>query len=280
VIVVDSSPNDKTRTLTAGYANALSSIRYIFEEQKGHSVARNRGCLEAGGAYLIYLDDDATIPVNYLENVVRVISDYSPDIIGGPVYPVYTCPKPWWFSDDFEIRKYENQSGFSRSCGISGGNFIIRKSILQLLGLFDPGYGMSGSKLGMLDERKVLETYRFQTAPERQKVYYSLDCYIDHYTPADKMRLNYMLRRSFVAGEALYQMYVDITGKPDHKKGVDLYVRGFLNIFYEMPRTAIKRGFRDKKFVYLFIDGIIRISKGTGFLMAQLRCLVKRTIRR
>lgn len=285
VIVVDSSPNDDTRILVKEYSNRLPSLRYIFEEKEGHSVARNRGYSEAGGDYLIYLDDDATLPVNYIENVVQVITEHSPDIFGGPVYPIYISPRPWWFTDALAIRKSEKQSGLSRYGGISGGNFIIRKSLLKNLGLFDPDYGFKGGKLGMLDERKVLETYRYQTAPEQQKVYYSLECYINHHTPPDKMRFVYMLRRYFVAGEAQFWMNLDITGYPNHSTAREFIKRGIFNILYETPRLAIKRYFRHQDYqivIDYFIDGIMRTARGTGYLKAQLQYLItkpRRTVR-
>lgn len=277
IIVVDGSRTDETRKLMATYSARSRFVRYFFEEKKGHSAARNRGYIESSGEYLIYLDDDAILPADYMENVIQVIRMHTPDILGGPVYPYYTTPKPWWFSDEFEIRKYENQSGFSSHCGISGGNFIIRKRILEKLGLFDPSYGMSDGKLGMLDERKVLDAYRFQTPPESQKVYYSLECYIFHFTPEYKMRLSYMLKRSFVAGGSQFRMYLEVTGIPDHGKGGQLVWRGILNLIYDIPRMVIKRHVSSRKYINICIDGLTRISKGLGYFAAQVKFLVKGT---
>jgi len=272
VIVVDSSSNDGTRLLVAEYTNRLPFIRYVFEEKPGHSNARNRGYHEAGGDYLIYLDDDAIASPDYLENVIREISNHSPDIMGGPVYPYYTSPKPWWFRDEFEIRKYKEQSGFSKRCGISGGNFIIRKRLLGSLGLFDAEYGMSGGKLGMLDDRKVLEIYRATTPSEQQRVYYSLTCYVNHYTPPEKMHLGYMFRRAFAAGTAQFWMRLDVDGHPNHIKGFQLILRGISKIsFLETAWKIIKFAIENTKFISPIVLGLTFVAKGIGYNLAQFR---------
>ena len=287
VIVVDGSSNDETKLLVAEYTARLPAIRYVYEEKQGHSNARNRGYYEACGDYLIYLDDDAFVPHDYLENVMQVISKYSPDIMGGPVYPYYNTPKPWWFRDEFEIRKYKTESGFCTRCGISGGNFIIRKHLLGTLGLFDSGYGMSGGKLGMLDERKVLETYRASIPSEQQRVYYSLECFVNHYTPSEKMRLRYILKRSFVAGKAQFGMAIDIVGHPNHVKGLQLILRGISKLFFfeialtiakfvkkqrtlfNLRSTLLKSG--DLDFISSIIYGLTFIVKGLGYCIMQIK---------
>jgi glycosyltransferase involved in cell wall biosynthesis len=272
VIVVDGSSNDETRMLVTEYSQKSSSIRYVFEAKPGHSHARNRGFHEADGEYLIYLDDDAIVPVDYLENVERVITENSPDIMGGPVYPYYTSPKPWWFRDEFEIRKYENHSGFSRTCGISGGNFIVRKSVLEGLGLFDPGYGMSAGKLGMLDEAKTLALYRSRTPVEQQKVYYSLECYIQHYTPQAKMRLSNLMERRYVAGLMAFQMYLDIEGRPDHRKGFQS-LRSIPIHTAKFIRDILRKGPLRVDYTSFVLKIVLPASWSYGYLLAQLRYL-------
>ncbi len=157
------------------------------------------------------------------------------------------------------------------SCGISGGNFIIRKSVLESMGLFDENYGMRAGRLGMLDERKLLETYRDRTAPEEQKVYYSLECYVNHYTADNKLRLTYLLRRAYISGSALFQMYLDISGHPNKRKGNELILRGIEIILYDGLKMMYKNGIYIKRYVNVFIEGITRIVKGIGYYSAQVR---------
>ena len=201
VIIVDNNSTDNTKEIVSRFSNKVPDLRYVFEATQGLSYARNRGAGEAKAAYLVYLDDDAIAPPEYLANVSRLIKEYAPDIFGGPVYPYYTTPKPRWFKDEYEIRKYADKSGFSAIAAVSGGNFIIKKTLLEKLGGFDVNLGMIGNKVGLGEERKVLEQYRASTPPSGQKVYYALECYVTHNVPPEKMTLRYIMKRAYIAGK-------------------------------------------------------------------------------
>jgi glucosyl-dolichyl phosphate glucuronosyltransferase len=211
VIVVDNNSKDSTEQVVREYCQKYQNFRYVFEKEQGLSHARNRGCAEAKTEYLVYLDDDVIAPAEYLSNVLKVVNQYSPDIMGGPVYPYYTSKKPEWFKDEYEIRKNADESGFCKNCNISGGNFIIKKSVLEKLGMFDPSYGMIGNKLRMFEERRVLEKYRAATPESKQKVYYALECFIKHHVPEYKMKISYLVKRSFQGGKGLSEIDIQIT---------------------------------------------------------------------
>lgn len=213
VIVVDNNSTDASPELVTRYDQQIGKLKCVFERKQGLSYARNRGCAEAEGEYLVYLDDDAIAPPDYLSNIMRVIAQHSPDIMGGPVYPYYTSKKPAWFRDEYEIRKFEAQSGFSTTCRVSGGNYIIKKRILEMLGGFDTTFGMIGKKLGVGEERKVLELYREVTPEDQQKVYYSLECFVRHHVPKHKMRIAYMVRKYFLGGKTMFLINLEVKGK-------------------------------------------------------------------
>lgn len=277
ILVVDGSTDDATRRLVAEYSRRSSSVRYIYEEKPGHSNARNRGYHESMGEYLIYLDDDAIASADYLENVHKVTREYAPDIMGGPVYPYYTIPKPRWFQDEFETRKYEEQSGFSTRCLVSGGNFIIRKSVLAGLGLFDPNYGIIEGRLNMLDDAKVLTLYRAHTPVERQRVYYSLEAYIKHYTPKEKMRLSYILRRRYMTGLMAFRMYLEVDGRPDHRRGIKLF-RKVPITSAKFIRDIFKKGFFKVDYAGFFINILMTVVWSCGYLLAQLQYLINKKL--
>lgn len=236
VIIVDNNSTDGSGNLAEEYCRKMSNYRCVCETQQGLSHARNRGCREARGEYLLYLDDDAIPSDGHLRNVLAVIDACSPDIFGGPIFPYYTTPKPSWFRDEYEVRKYAEESGFSTTCGVSGGNYGIRKAILQQLGLFDAAYGMVGNRLGLLEERKVLERYRKVTPLDAQKVYYALECAVQHHVPRKKMKLLYMLRRHYLAGRLWDVVQHEVAGR---KFGARLGVqRALRECLYMTSQTA------------------------------------------
>jgi hypothetical protein len=138
---------------------------------------------------------------DYLTKVFASISKNQPDIMGGPVYPFFDHPKPWWFKDKYEIKKFESESCFSKTCRVTGCNFIIRKDVLERSGMFDPNYGMSGNVLRLGEEAKVLDDYRRTTPEGEQRVYYDLDCSVKHYVPEFKMHVGYVLKRHYLGGK-------------------------------------------------------------------------------
>ncbi len=201
-IVVDNNSADDTKELVTQYSTRIANLRYIFEREQGLSHARNRGCNEANSEYLAYLDNDVIAPPEYVSNVLKVIEQHSPDIMGGPIYPYYVSKKPNWFKDEYEIRKHAEESGFSLTCRISGGNYIIRKDALKQLGMFDVNLGMVGEQVKLGEERDILEKYRRTKDTKDQKTYFALDCCVKHYVPPKKMTLRYFVTRYYQSGRS------------------------------------------------------------------------------
>jgi glucosyl-dolichyl phosphate glucuronosyltransferase len=274
IIVVDNNSNDGTRSVVEECAGKTKGLRHVFEPLQGISNARNRGWQESRGDYLIYLDDDATVPPEYLSNVLSVIRNYSPDIMGGPIYPYYSSPKPRWFRDEYEIRKYEDHSGFSTKCGVSGSNYVIRRNILEKFGLFDIRFGMRYGTMGMMEERKVVELYRTRVPVDEQKVFYSLECYVLHDTPARKMKLSYMMKRSMVSAYAEFFLILDVEGHPDHRKGILNFIYGLYGPVRKIFVQIYREGWKEVDFSRTLIDGLMKLCRSLGYLWAQSKYLL------
>ncbi|MCI0651844.1 MAG: glycosyltransferase family 2 protein [Planctomycetes bacterium] len=201
IIVVDNNSEDATESVVAEAARAAANLRYVREREQGLSHARNRGYAEARAEYLVYIDDDARVHADYLSLIHETIRDFRPDIMGGPIYPFYTEPKPGWFKDEYEIRCHARATGWSASCSISGSSFVIRRTLLYELGLFDPELGMKGSSVRLGEERAVLNRYRERPHFE-QRVFYHLGAVVYHHVPLEKMTPHYLLKRYYKAGKA------------------------------------------------------------------------------
>jgi glucosyl-dolichyl phosphate glucuronosyltransferase len=203
VVIVDNNSSDGTGDWAKALAAENAAFRYLFEPRQGLSHARNAGAKAARHGFLLYLDDDALLPPHYLPTLGRLLAKHDPDFLGGPLYPLYLDPKPDWFPESLEVRKKVDRSGFHQDVTLTGANYGVKKSVLEKVGGFDPRYGMTGGKVGMLEERLVIETYRRITPPDEQKIYYSLETFILNATPARRMRVRFQLERIFV-GNAQY----------------------------------------------------------------------------
>ena len=198
VLIVDNNSSDDT----AAYARTLPgehpAFSYLFERRQGLSHARNAGAAAARHEFLLYLDDDALLPPHYLPTLGPRLAEHDPDFFGGPLYPLYVDPKPAWFPESLEVRRKTARSGLDDNVVLTGANYGVRKSVLAKVGGFDPAYGMSGGKVGMLEERLVIEGYRRLTPPTEQKIYYGLDHFILNHTPAHRMTVGFQVKRIFI----------------------------------------------------------------------------------
>lgn len=240
IIVVDNNSSDNTKELVKEYQVQMRNLEYIFENTQGLSHARNRGCNESQSLYIAYLDDDAKAPPEYVSRCLSIIRNYEPDIFGGPILPFFTDKKPSWFRDEYEIRQYASKTGFSNDCQISGSNFVIKRSILIDLGLFDTDLGMKGEINAYGEERKILEEYRRIWKKASQKVYYDLDLYVFHHVPAYKMNLFYMIKRKYAGGKTVLRILKEQKTKTNILISLlGLPVKLFVDIYKEIKLSGI-----------------------------------------
>lgn len=268
VIIVDNNSTDRTKEVVTRYVNKIPNLNYVFEKNQGLSYARNRGYDVAQGEYLVYLDDDTTAPPDYLSNIQNVIKKYTPDILGGPLYPYYATEKPFWFKDEYEIRKYENNSGFSLTCRVSGGNFTIKTNILKKLGLFDVELGIKGDKLGLGEDAKVIDLYRANLPEKEQKIYYALECYVNHHVPRYKMKMQYMLTRSYLSGK----MFIKLGTLNNQRKIIKEIRRAVLSPFLQMVKEIAAKGVKDTDYIFACLN----MFRSMGIITEGVNQLYKR----
>lgn len=238
VIIADNNSTDRTQQVIKRYQEKYDFVQSIVETKQGTSSAKNSAVRLAQGPYLVFFDDDVIVPPNHLSNAFGIIQRNLPDIVAGPVFPYYTVRKPWWFKDSYEIKKFENKSDFSLRCRVTGANWIIKRDLFDQLGGFDPRLGPSGMNSDGEyivdlngDERKLLDLYRARTPLASQKVYYALECPVQHCVAPYKLRLRHHLRRMYTAGRTMAFITVDVRGAPFKRKDLWAMSRNLLPNF-------------------------------------------------
>ncbi len=191
-LVIDNASTDDTQSV----ATKLP-VQYHLEPTIGLSHARNRGAKEAKGEWLCYIDDDARLHPGYIERALWVIENFDFDCFGGMYYAWYPFGKPKWIDNDFGTKiPLRETVGPIDVPELSGGNFLIKKEVLEKAGGFPVDYGMAGDKISYGEEdylqRRLLEMgYKLGFDPELK---------IDHAVMLHKLKLGWHLKSWFAHG--------------------------------------------------------------------------------
>lgn len=204
IIVVDNGSNDRTEEVALRFALAYPNVRYYFESNLGHAVARNRGWQEAVGAYVAYIDDDAIAPGNWLSTALLLIQRDRPAMFGGPYFAYYRTLKPQWFKDEYGASMLGKSTRILGSEEfLSATNLFTRRNVLETLGGFDCAYGGEGNKLGYAEETELQQ--RMRRVLPAEPIRYEPALYVLHLVKPEWMSITWRARSHFIRGRYNYR---------------------------------------------------------------------------
>lgn len=134
IIVVDDGSTDGTKDWLA---NSFPSVKYIYQDNKGVSSARNRGIEVSKGSWVSFLDsDDEWMPTKLEEQESYIIEN--PEI-------KFCHTNEIWIRNGVRVnqmKKHQKYGGdiFEKCldiCRISPSSVLIKKDVLDKIGLFD-----------------------------------------------------------------------------------------------------------------------------------------------
>jgi glucosyl-dolichyl phosphate glucuronosyltransferase len=203
LVLVDNNSRDDTRQIVeAATRRGVLPCRYVFEARQGKAHALNTGVARAQAEVLAFTDDDVIFDPRWLEAVWRPFGDPTCLGIGGQILPVWSHPKPAWYS---ETGPYELMTAIARYMwGLEtkpvvqapwGANMAYRRAAFVQCGGFDPRFGPKG------DIRRLGVDIQFgrRVLAGGARVLYVPDAIVHH--PVDPARL---LKQYF---EAFYFQY-------------------------------------------------------------------------
>lgn len=206
VLVIDNNSTDRTAEISATFINdgPHRNFLYFRETRQGHTYARNRGIRESRGRYISFLDDDAVVKKDYVEQVISFFDNH-PDTgaIGGKITPVYEEEEPAWMSGFLLplVAGLDMGNVVREFRGASypiGANIAFRREIFDKYGLFDESLGRRGTGLEGGDEKDMI--YRVREGKE--KVMYVPDIHVNHIIPAKRTNLDYIRGQAIGVGSS------------------------------------------------------------------------------
>lgn len=87
ILLIDDGSTDGSSGLCDRFEEQYANIHVVHLENSGVSAARNRGLDIAQGAFILFIDSDDSVSLNYVESFVRLI--YDADLIIGVIEDIY-----------------------------------------------------------------------------------------------------------------------------------------------------------------------------------------------
>ncbi len=140
LIVIDDGSTDNSADLIKKYVGQDDRILYLYQENQGVSVARNKGIKRAKGDIISFLDADDIFLPNNLENKVNYLQSHDDILLVHSWEEVFVTES----GDTIEIAKGQNGSVLNSLLELSGkvvhspSSVVIRKELINLVGDFDP----------------------------------------------------------------------------------------------------------------------------------------------
>lgn len=162
ILVVDNNSTDRTQEVVSKFSKELP-IQYVFEVEQGLAAARNRALSEFNNDVLIFFDDDVTVNSGCIEGYRKGVIEHPNHIyFGGPLsLNWYGKPIYWYRGNDLPLINgllgYYNLGSDDieyepTSLLPYGANFAVRRSLMDLIGVFDVSFGVKGSAIGRGEE--------------------------------------------------------------------------------------------------------------------------------
>lgn len=163
IIVVDNNSSDDTCEVVRPFTTTGAvSVRYLFEGRQGVAYARNAGIQAAAGTVIAFIDDDVSIPREWLTTLDATMKRH-PEIafVGGKVLPAWEQDPPAWLTRDHWSPLGLLDHGDTpftvssrRPYCLVSGNLGVRREVFDQVGVFDPAFQRIKDGIGSTEDHE------------------------------------------------------------------------------------------------------------------------------
>jgi glucosyl-dolichyl phosphate glucuronosyltransferase len=203
ITVVDNNSSDETRLVVERWSQELSGVSYVYENKQGRSFALNAGIQATSGDLIGFIDDDEEIEESWYESVYDAFSSRDVDFIGGPYIPNWEVEPPNWLPRKYcgvigDIQAGDRIVPFDESYPgiLMGGNAVLKREILNRVGLYMTSVSRKGKKLLAGEDEEMYQRLLKANA----KGLYLPHLRIFHHIPAERLTKSYFRRWCFWRG--------------------------------------------------------------------------------
>ncbi|OFV65824.1 MAG: glycosyltransferase [Candidatus Syntrophoarchaeum butanivorans] len=179
----------------------------LNRENLGLSASRNRGIKEANGDIIAFFDDDAIADREWVEELVRTYEERGAMAVGGRILPLWVAEKPRFLPEECYWLIGATYRGFPEEMtevrNTFGSNISFKADVIRELGGFKREMGVRGKYLLQGEETELCERMRARFGCG---IIYNPDAVVYHKVFAERLKIGFLLRRSFWQGYSKWMM--------------------------------------------------------------------------
>jgi len=232
-LVVDNRSTDETPELVDRLADSMPiPTRRIVETCRGSSYARNRAFNEAGGDFVLFLDDDAIADRRWAIEILSEMDRRVLDCVCGMVLPLWSEPPPQWLTPRLYARLavHDPATGgdpsWERIANYFSVNVGFRRSVPARFGRFREDLGVVGGNPISGEDTELFVRIESRGG----KVGFAPHAVVHHLIGPERLTRAYLRRKAFA-----YGIGSAIAGGPHHN-GVDKILRNALRMLAAQAR--------------------------------------------
>lgn len=196
VIAADNNSTDETRELVEGLAKRLPyKLRYCQESKPGKAHAMTKGLNLSKADIAAFIDDDVTLDANWMDVVIKNFQDKRISGLTGKIIPVYTLPKPTWYSDQLSIvlGSVDLMPERKETRFATGANMAFRRTVLETV-------GFTGELNGLVNEDTLLS---HKVNKQNFKIMYDPSLIVYHHFQEEKFNREYFRQYYWNSGRTI-----------------------------------------------------------------------------
>jgi glucosyl-dolichyl phosphate glucuronosyltransferase len=241
LVVVDDGSDADIGTVVDDVARR-SRVRMRCERQPlgGLNAARNRGAAAAAGDVLAFLDDDTLVSPGWARAMSTAFERHPCAAVGGKVELALAGPAPSWLAGmRYYLAEYDlgtDPHWLEGDPVPVGANCAVRRDDFDRLGGFRPGLDRIGDSLVSNGDTEFFR--RLRAAGGRMR--YEPDAQVRHCVPADRLTVEFFLRRHYFQGVSDELLFVLEAGDVPTPRRLAQISRDFGRRLGPLTETVIK----------------------------------------
>jgi glucosyl-dolichyl phosphate glucuronosyltransferase len=231
LIVVDNGSADATPAVIDRWRRLFPvPLRHLTERRPGKSCALAQALKVASGDILAFTDDDVRVDDAWITELRTTMSSGEVAMLGGPVAPRWEHQAPRWLrlgARDYGrmvaplgLLNYGTEPVPLGTRTLLGANLAVRRDVLKQVGGFALHLGKMRGTLLSGEDHELCR--RVQAAG--YKAMYSPRARVEHWVPAERMRVAYVLNWFFWSGITHASLEQGERHQPPPKKGLSGYL--------------------------------------------------------